>query len=215
MFGIRVAKSLILRLIVIDRASFLRLGAASALGLLAVPAVAQAQQTLPLPSPQGDDLGFLQFEILAERVALDAFRAARKHPGFWSAPEREQLRTALVQTAAHISQLTVAMGANAPEPDDYAVNLPAGAFASRRSTLSFLERLEQLLVGVNVSGAAFSADSATRLLIARMLADNAQILSTLRAMHGSPLVSALPNPIDLEAAGNQLDTLLQANGYPS
>lgn len=197
----------------IDRASFLRLGAASALGLVAVPAVASAQG-LPTPAPQGDDIGFLQFGVLAERVSLDAYRAAAKAKG-WTAAEKRLLKTIANQKADHVAQLTAALGADAPGPDDYSVKLPAGALADARSARRFLERLEQLLVGVFVGGAAFSADSATRLLIARLLVSDGQNLSWLRGLRGEPVTETLPNPIDLETAGDQLDSLLQANGYPS
>lgn len=197
----------------IDRAAFLRLGAATAVGVLAPAAVAGAQG-LPTPAPQGDDIGFLQFGVLAERVSLDAYRAALKPKG-WSAADRQLLSTIASQKADHVAQLTAALSADAPAPDDYTVTLPSGAFATQRGARAFLERLEQLLVGVYIAGAGFTADSATRLLIARLLASDAQSLSALRGLRGAPVVAALPNPIDLEVAGDQLDTLLQANGYPS
>lgn len=197
----------------INRASFLRLGAVTAVGTL-IPAAAAAAQSLPTPAPQGDDIGFLQFGVLAEQVALDAYRAAAKVDG-WTPAEQRLLATIAKQKADHVAQLTAALGANAPQPDDYSVKLPARALATTRSARSFLERLEQLLVGVYVAGAAFSADPATRLLIARLLASDAQDLSALRSLRGQPVVMVLPNPIDLEAAGGLLDTLLQANGYPS
>lgn len=197
----------------IDRASFLRLGAVAAVGAL-VPTATASAQGLPTPAPQGDDIGFLQFGVLAERVSLDAYRAAAKASG-WTAAEKSLLRTVTRAKADHVVQLTAALGSNAPAPDDYAVKLPDGAFATTRTARAFLERLEQVLVGVYVGGAAFSADPATRLLIARLLASDAQNLSALRGLRGDPVVTALPNPVDLEVAGDQLDTLLQATGYPS
>jgi hypothetical protein len=199
--------------IVIDRASFLRLGAAAAVGVL-VPAAAASAQGLPTPAPQGDDIGFLQFGVLAEGASLDAYRAAAKADG-WTAAEQALLRTIIRAKAQHVAQLTAALGSDAPAPDDYTVKLPRGAFATARASRAFLERLEQLLVGVYVDGAAFSADPATRLLIARLLTSDAQNLSALRGLRGDPVVATLANPIDLETAGDQLDTLLQANGYPS
>jgi hypothetical protein len=199
--------------IVIDRASFLRLGAVAAAGVL-VPTATASAQGLPTPAPQGDDIGFLQFGVLAERVSLDAYRVAAKAKG-WTAAEQQLLRTIARAKADHVAQLTAALGADAPAADDYSVKLPAGALGDARKARAFLERLEQLLVGVYVGGAAFSADPATRLLIARLLVSDAQSLSALRGLRGDPVVVTLPNPIDLETAGDQLDTLLQANGYPS
>lgn len=198
----------------INRASFLRLSAATAAGAL-VPTVTASAAGLPIPAPQGDDLGFLQFGVLAERVALDAYRAAADPSKGWTAAEKQLLRTIAAQKADHVAQLNAALGANAPAPDDYAVRLPATALATQRGTRALLERLERLLVGVYLAGAAFSADAATRLLIARLAVSDAQDLSALRGLRGDPVVTKLPTPIDIEAAGDQLDTLLQANGYPS
>jgi hypothetical protein len=198
---------------VISRASFLRLGAVTAVGVL-VPSAAAGAQLLPTPAPQGDDLGFLQFGVLAERVSLDAYRAAAKS-AVWTPADRRLLATIARQKADHVIQLTTALGPDAPAPDDYTVRLPSGAFATQRSARTFLERLEQLLVGVYIGGAGFTADAATRLLIARLLAGDTQNLSALRGLRGDPVVARLPNPIDLEVAGDQLDALLQANGYPS
>lgn len=48
-----------------------------------------------------------------------------------------------------------------------------------------------------------------------LLASDSQDLAWLRGLRGDPIVSTLPNPVDLETAGDQLDTLLQATGYPS
>jgi hypothetical protein len=199
---------------VIDRASFLRLGAVSALGVLA-PASMAAADGLPVPAPQGDDEGFLQFGVLAERVSLTAYRAAARRGGAWTADERSMLRTLVAQKLSHVQQLTAALGANAPAPDDFAVRLPETALRDRRGTLSLLERLEQLLVGVYVDGAAFSADAGSRLLIARLLVNDAQNLAALRALRGVRAPASLPTPIGLDAAGTQLDALLAATGYPT
>lgn len=160
-------------------------------------------------------MGFLQFGALAERVALDAYRAALKQRSFWSADELATFKTIASQKREHVQKLSAALGANAPAPDDYAVKLPASALRSRRGTLSLLEKLEQLLVGVYLGGAAFSADDATRLLIAQLLASDAQSLSALRTLRGVPVVATLPTPIDVDTAGTQLDSLLDAAGYPT
>ncbi len=198
----------------IDRASFLRLGAATALGVM-VPAAAASAAALPTPNPQGDDAGFLQFGALAEPVSLNAYRAAYKQSSNWSAADLAMFKTLIAQKVDHVNQLTAALGANAPQADDYTVKLPATALRSKRGTLSLLERLEQLLVGVYLGGAAFTADDASRLLIARLLASDAQDLSALRTLRGVPVLAALPTPIDLDAAGTQLDTLLDPAGYPT
>jgi hypothetical protein len=197
----------------INRATFLRMGGAAALGVVVAPAAASAQ--LPAPTPIGDDAGYLQFGALGERVALNAYRRAVRQSSWWSADERATLDAIVARKVLHVQQLTAALGATAPSQSDYAVTLPDGAVASRRSTLGFLEGLEQLLVGVYLGGAGFSADQGTRVLLARVLANDAQDLAVLRGFHRMSIIVGLPNPIDVDAAGDQLDKLLDPTGYPT
>ena len=70
----------------LTRARLLRLGTTVVLGSAVAPAAARA--ALPVPAPQGDDAGFLQFGVLAERAALAFYRRAQKMPGAWTATER-------------------------------------------------------------------------------------------------------------------------------
>ncbi|HMJ37186.1 MAG TPA: ferritin-like domain-containing protein [Baekduia sp.] len=197
----------------IDRAGFLRLGVATVVGGAIVPSAASAG--LPNPVPVGDDEGFLQFGALAERVSLVYYRRAVKLRGVWSGTERTALQAAARQKVTHVQQLTAALGADAPSSDDYSVVLPDSAFRTRAGTLSLGARLERLLVGVYVSGAGFTADSASRLLLSRLLANDAQHLAALCALDRQPMVGGLPEPVDLAAAGDLLDQLLKANGYPT
>lgn len=197
----------------LTRARFLRLGTTIALGSVAAPVAARA--ALPTPTPQGDDEGFLQFGALTERTALVFYGRAVKMPGAWSSAERRRLRAAGLQKAEHVRHLTAALAADAPSVSDYAIELPTSAFATRRGALTLGRNLESLLTGVYVSGVAFTADPASRLLLGRLLAADARHLATLRDLAGLPGGGGLPDPIDLEAAGAQLDAFLQANGYPT
>jgi hypothetical protein len=196
-----------------DRAAFLRLGAAAVVGGAMVPSAAGAGP--PKPAPVGDDAGFLQFGALAERVSQAYYRRAPQLRGIWSGTERAALQAAARQKSAHVRQLIAALGADAPAGDDYSVQLPGNAFRTRAGTLSLGMRLERLLVGVHLSGTTFTADSASRLLLARLLANDAQHLAALRALDGRPMAGGLPEPVDLAAAGDLLDQLLKANGYPT
>jgi hypothetical protein len=123
-----------------DRADFLRWGAAGAVaaggGVLAGPAAA----ALPPPAPQGDDVAFLAFGAVAERASL--------------------------------------------------------------------------LVGVYLNGAAFARDSATRLLLGRLLAYDAQQLAWMRNLAGVA-AGGLPNPVAVEQAGAQLDRLITTPAFTS
>ena len=74
--------------------------------------------------------------------------------------------------------------------------------------------LEGLLVGVYVNGAGYAADPGTRLLIARMLTVDGQILGTLRAMAGRPAAGGLLPALTTEQAGDALDKLIRVPGSP-
>jgi hypothetical protein len=196
-----------------DRATFLRLGTAAVVGGAIVPSAASAG--LPKPAPVGDDIGFLQFGALAERVSLVYYRRAMALRGMWSGAQRAALQAAARQKSTHVRQLVAALGADAPSGDDYSVVLPDRAFRTRAGALRLGVRVERLLIGVYVSGTSFTADSASRLLLSRLLANDAQHLAALRALDGRPMVGGLPEPVDLAAAGGLLDQLLKANGYPT
>ena len=148
----------------LTRARFLRLGATATLGTLAAPVGARA--ALPAPTPQGDDEGFLQFGALTERTALVYYRRALRVRGF-DARDRARLRAIAADKVVHVQRLTAALGADAPSVSDYAVDLPASAFATRAGALKLGRRLEGLLCGVYVGAVAFTADPATRLLLGR------------------------------------------------
>jgi hypothetical protein len=150
----------------------------------------------------GDDLGFLQFAVVAEQVSLTYYRKARA-----KGPAR--------QKADHVAKLTAALGADAPAPDDFAVALPARAFATPAGTAALGIRIESLLVRTLLGALASTQDGSTRLLLARLLASDAQRLAALRARAGMPDSGGLAVPLDLEAAGTALDALLKATDYPT
>jgi hypothetical protein len=196
----------------LTRASFLRLGATATLGALAAPVGAHA--ALPAPMPQGDDEGFLQFGALTERTALVYYRRALRVRGFDSG-DRARLRAIAADKVVHVQRLTAALGADAPSVSDYAVDLPASAFATRAGALKLGRRLEGLLCGVYVGAVGFTADPATRLLLGRLLTSDATHLALVRDLAGLAPGGGLPDPVDLETAGAQLDSYLKANGYPT
>jgi hypothetical protein len=197
----------------LTRESFLRTGAAAALGAAVAPATALA--ALPTPAPVGDDEGYLQFGVLAERTSLAFYRRARAMKRTWHAPERARLTQAIGQKVAHVQRLNAVLGADAPAASDFAVALPRQAFATRGGALTLGRRLEGLLTGVYVGAVAFTADPATRLLLGRLLANDAQQHAALRVLAGMPAAAGLPDPVDLDTAGAELDRFLKSKGYPT
>ncbi|MGZ6574748.1 MAG: hypothetical protein ACXVHJ_27375, partial [Solirubrobacteraceae bacterium] len=114
----------------------------------------------------------------------------------------------------HIIRLSTAMGPDAVGPGDYEVDLPKSSFATRDKALALGASLEELLVGVYLSGAGYAADPGTRLLIARLLTVDGQLLASLHAMAGKPVGEGLPNPLSTEQAGDALDKLISVPGSP-
>jgi hypothetical protein len=198
----------------VTRGAFLRLGAAgvtTAAGGLLVGGAAAA----PAPAtPQGDDVGFLTFGVVAERTALAFYRKTLTTPKLFDAAERRRLKQARTAKREHVMRINAALGAEAVGAADYQVDFPKGAFASRDGALALGERLEGLLVGVYINGAGYAADPGTRLLIARMLTVDGQILGTLRAMAGRPAAGGLPPALTTEQAGDALDKLITVPGSP-
>jgi hypothetical protein len=195
------------------RATFLRWGAAAAIGAAASPVAARA--ALPVPAPIGDDVGYLTFVAIAERAALVYYRECRKMKGVWSASERGSLRRGGQVKIDHVQRLTTVLGANAPSAVDFTIELPSTAFRTRRGALSLGRNIEGLLVGVYVEAVAFTADPATRLLLGRLLAADVAQRAELTRLAGLGASFGLPDPIDLQTAGDQLDGVLQATGYPT
>ncbi|HWI72671.1 MAG TPA: ferritin-like domain-containing protein [Baekduia sp.] len=182
------------------RGALLRGGAAA--GLAAVLPAGVARAALPAPAPVGDDVGFLQFAAIAEQVSQAYYaKAGAKGPA--------------KQKAEHVAKLAAALGADAPAPDDFDVVLPARAFATTAGTATLGVRIESLLVRALLGALASTQDGSTRLLLARLLASDAQRLAALRAAAGMPASTGLAVPLDLEAAGTELDALLKATNYPT
>jgi hypothetical protein len=196
-----------------DRGQFLRLGAVGVAGSLGAGALAgTATAALPPTTPQGDDVGFLAFGAVAERTSLSWYRAALCVRGL-SRRERRRLDLARKAKIAHVTRLNAVLGADAVALDDFDAEFPRGTFGSRARMLPAGERLETLLVGVYLNGAAFARDAATRLLLGRLMAYDAQQLAWLRTLARKPASSGLPIPLDLEQAGPQLDALLSTPNF--
>jgi Ferritin-like domain len=203
------------RLMELSRSAFLRLGATgvatAATGVLGAGA---ARGAPPPVTPQGDDVGFLAFGVVAERAALAFYRRALKAPGLFDAAERRQLVGARDAKVQHVTKINAALGSDAVGSHDFEFDLPKTAFSTRGRAVALGESLEELLVGVYLYGAGYAADQGTRLLVARLLTVDGQLLGALRAMAGKATAAGLPTPLDTEQAGDVLDKLLTVPGSP-
>jgi ferritin-like protein len=199
----------------LTRGGFLRLGATGAVtaagGMLVGGTALGALQP---PAPQGDDVGFLTFGVVAERTALSYYKKALTTPKLFTAADRRRLTAARAAKRDHVNKLNAALGADAVGAADYQVELPKSTWASRGSAVALGIELEKLLVGVYVYGASATADPGSRLLIARLLTVDGQLLGSLREMVGRPIADGMPNPLDTEAAGDALDKLITVPGSP-
>jgi Ferritin-like domain len=211
----------------LSRSAFLRLGAgalgggAAALGALGGGAVgasvlgAGTAMAAPTPpAPQGDDLGFLAFGAVGERASLTFYRTALKTPGLFDAAERRALDAARVAKRTHVAKINAVLGEDAVSAGDFEFELPKSSFADRAKAVELGASLEELLVGVYLNGAGYAADPGTRLLVARLLTVDGQLLAALRTMAGGAPAPGLPTPMGTERAGEALDKLLAVPGSP-
>ena len=198
----------------VNRGQFLRLGLAGAAtaagaGVLARPAGA----ALPAPAPAGDDVGYLSFGAVAEQTSRAWYRRALTVHGF-SAGERRRLTAGAAAKASHLQRINAVLGADAIQPGDFAANFGASSFKSPARAAALGAEIENLLVGVYLTGAAFATDSATRLLLGRLLAFDAQQLAWIRGLTGGLPAAGLAVPDTLEQAGAALDRLVTTPNFP-
>jgi len=198
----------------ISRGQFLRRGVAGVVGTVGAGLSAgPTAAALPAPVPQGDDVGFLSFGAVAETASAAWYRNAASTA--FSATDRRRFAQSRAAKNAHIAKINTALGADAIQPGDFDATFPGDAFASKASALALGQRIESLLVGVYLNGAAFAANDATRLLLGRLLAFDAQQLAWLRGLGGARAATGLPIPLSLEQAGTTLDTLVTTPNFPT
>jgi Ferritin-like domain len=203
------------RFMELSRGQFLRLGASGVVAAAGGALGAGVALGAPPPAtPQGDDVGFLAFGVVAERTALAFYKKALTTPGLFDAGDRRRLTQARAAKRDHVTRINAVLGGDAVGSADYAVDFPKSAFSTRDRAVALGIELEKLLVGVYVNGAGYSADPGTRLLISRLLTVDGQLLATLRAMVGKPAADGLPIPLSTEQAGDALDKLITVPGSP-
>src|SRR4051794_9159271 len=98
----------------LSRGQFLRLGATgvavAAGGMLGAEAALATPQP---PKPQGDDVGFMAFGVVAERTSLAFYKKALTTPGIFGAGERRRLTRARAAKREHVDRLNAALGGDA------------------------------------------------------------------------------------------------------
>jgi ferritin-like protein len=194
-----------------NRARFLRLGTAGVLGAgLVAPRAASA--ALPAPTPQGDDIGFLSFAVVAEMASARGYQNALRVKG-WPAGVRRTVSAVVKAKGAHIRRINDVLRDGAVQPSDFGAAFPKGAFDTQPRALALLGNLEGLLVSTYLFGVSYAADSSTRLLLGRLLAYDAEVLAWLRTAAGEPAAQGLHVPLDLETAGAQLDRYLTTPSF--
>ena len=143
----------------VTRGGFLRLGAAGVTTAAGGMLVGGAALAAPPPAtPQGDDVGFLTFGVVAERTALAFYKKTLTTPKLFDVADRRRLSHARTAKREHVTRINAALGADAVGSADYQVDFPKSAFASRDGALALGESLEGLLVGVYVNAAGDALD---------------------------------------------------------
>ena len=193
-----------------DRGSFLKLGAAGALGLHA----GVAQAGTPTATPAGDDESFVAFGAVAEGVGAAVYQRALRAHRLFDGHERELLRAAHSAKRAHAASLVAVLGDDADSSSDFAVTFPKGALRARRSLLRLSERLERLVIGVYLSGVAFAQDQNTRALLGETLSADVRQLAVVRMLRGLEPLDGKLAPVDIEVAGDVLDRYLRSPDAP-
>jgi hypothetical protein len=178
------------------------LGAGATAVLAAAVGVPAARAALPQPAPAGDDVGFLAFAVVAEGVLAACFDAALGVKGAWLPAEKRLLREAHAVHRANVDRVNSALGPDDQvTPGDFSRQVTIG---SRAGALKVGRGLERLAGGTYLGGVAGSTDYGTRLLLGRLLAVATRNEVLLARWAGASL-GGLPAPIELDAAGLQLD----------
>jgi len=163
------------------------------------------------PSPQGDDIAFLQLGAVGELVTLELYRQA-EHAEALGAPEKHTLARLADQTSKAWREFNSLLGEGAISREIFAVKIPASVLHSKGKTLALAARFERLLTGLYLSGVESTVDPPTRLLVGQHLSMSTRDLTVLRGMRGAKLDMKMPKQLSVEYVGEQFDRYL---GIPS
>jgi hypothetical protein len=199
----------------VPRKDFFRLAAVglgtAAAGSLGAPRVARAVA----PKPSGDDLGYVQFGVVAELVCEAFYHRAAAARGIWDHGERRRLKIAHDGETQHLRRLNALLGEDAVERGDYEIVFPDETFDSRARILAQGAKLEAMVVGVYIDGVANTIDPGLRELLGRLIAADARHLAGLEELgRGTAASRGLPPAVFLENASPELDDYLRLKNAP-
>lgn len=182
------------------------LGAGTAAAAAAALGAPRAKAALTPATPVGDDLGYLAFGAVAEGVLSACFDAALELKGAWTPAQRRRLTQARAHHRASVDRLNAALGPDdAVTPGDFERVVKLG---SRAGALKVGRELATLVAGTYLGGVAATVDYGSALLLGRLLAQAGSDNTMLATWAGASLPGLL-SPVDLDAAGLELDTYIK------
>ena len=199
-----------------NRGQFLRLGVAGVVGtvgagLLAGPACRGAAGARAAGRRR-------RLPVVRRRRRADEPRVVpqRARSSGFSAGERRRLQQAATAKSDHIARINAALGADAIQRRRLRRELPGRRVRHARPRARAGPTRSRRCSSASTSTARPSpATAATRLLLGRLLAYDAQQLAWLRGADRRRSAGAgLPNPLSLEQAGTTLDRLVTTPNFP-
>ncbi len=163
------------------------------------------------PTPQGDDIAFLQLGAVGELVTLELYRAGAESTEL-SAAERKAFGRLAKQEGKSWQRLNGLLGEDAITDEDFAVRIPGKVLRSRGETLALAARFERLLAGLYLGGVQSTIDPPTRLLIGSQLATSTRNLTLVRDLRGPKINLKAPKPLSVQYVGIQFDRYLTIPG---
>jgi hypothetical protein len=166
---------------------------------------------VPAPSPQGDDIAFLQLGSVGEMTTLALFREAARSEALAGA-ERKAFGRLAGQAAKAWRNLNGLLGEDALTDEDFDIEIPGRVLRSRRATLALAARFELLLSGVYLNGVQSAIDPPTRLVLGKHLEAGVRDLTLIRQLRGGKGVMRLPKPLSVPYVGVHFERFLVIPG---
>lgn len=163
------------------------------------------------PTPQGDDISYLQLGAVSELVTLELYRGA-VHSNALDAGEQQTFEWLADQTAKGWLKLNSLLGEGAISREVFTVMIPAGVLRSRARTVALAVRFEKLLSGLYLGGVESTIDPPTRLLIGHHLAMSSRDLAVLQGLGGDAPKLRAPKQLSVEYVGEQFERYLAIPG---
>jgi len=166
-----------------------------------------AQAKVFPPTPQGDDIAYIQLGAVGELVAQQLYSSAASSDAL-EAREEKMFDRLAKQKEKTWQRLNALLGEEGTTEGVFNVKIPASVLRSRGETLALAARFERLLAGLYLGGVQSTNDPPTRLLIGRQLAASSRNLTLLRGLRG-PKADLRPiKPLSVEYVGIQFDDYL-------